>query len=176
MVDYTSRNMIRKEKLTKIKDQIIMKFNDIGSIENMSKCTPLLNTNVNESIHHRTFGIVSKALSYSVEHVEFAAELARCIHNFGYEKTFGTWYTSFGEYNMEEQMCLKQKDRLRVKNASEEKQVKKKKKKVLNILRKQPLKLSEVWYIPNCGFEHHPPEGVDEFHEDDPDDEDLGEL
>ena len=77
---------------------------------------------------------------------------------------------------MEEQMCLKQKDKLRVKNASEEKQVKKKKKKVLNILRKQPLLLSEVFYIPNCGFEHHPPEGVDEFHEDDPDDEDLGEL
>ena len=77
--------------VTNIMDQIIAKFNEIGSVENMSKCTRLLNTNVNESIHHRTIGIVSKALSYSVEHVEFAAELSRCIHNYGYEKTFGTW-------------------------------------------------------------------------------------
>ena len=113
------------ERQTLVMESILKCFDKLGAVSVMSRCTRLLNQNINESLHSRCFRILDKTKFYKYFHVEFAAQLAMLIHNCGYEYTLGTLYTQFGQYFTDERKNFDRKDAQKKRNAGKRHQVKK---------------------------------------------------
>ena len=101
------------EKIDDCMKSIINVFDELGSVDVMSRCTRLLNQNVNESIHARCFRIVNKINPYEYDHYNFAAFHALLIHNNSHELIRGMWYEEFGEYSEADRKNFVAKDNLR---------------------------------------------------------------
>ena len=101
------------EKIDDCMKSIINVFDELGSVDVMSRCTRLLNQNVNESIHARCFCLVNKITAYEYDHYDFAAFHAMLIHNNSHELIFGMWYEQLGDYSEEDRKVFVAKDNLR---------------------------------------------------------------
>ena len=146
---------------TAIMDRIINKFDELGDVSVMARCTRLLNQNVNESLHSRTFAMLKKIKFYIYDHVKFCAQLSGAIHNNGYCKTIGSEYKRYGDFSELEKKQLKHRDNERLYNASDKHQKIKKDSRFVN---KPPLKDGEnIEYCAGYGFEEYEVSGAAAF-------------
>ena len=134
---------------------IINKFEELGSVIVMRRCTRFLNQNVNESIHARLYTLVSKIKHYKRDRLCFAAERVILIHNHGH---FGSsLYHKWDCFSDEEIQVLKTEDANMMRKARTTKKTK---------TAKPMLKDDDVNYCSGFGFEDHPPLlDLDEFNE-----------
>ena len=148
--------------ITEIMDAIIQKFDDLANEEKMARCTRLLNQNINESLHNRTFGIIRKEKNFGYWHINFAANLAAHIQNDGHETTIGTWMEFFDLYTPEMQESLRYKDDERRRNAADHHQNIKKKSRYQGKAIKE-IELDGVFYESGRHFEDYTPDEVQTF-------------
>ena len=148
--------------VTTAMDSIQAVFDKFGSIENISRCTRLLNQNANESIHARCYNIITKGKCLDFPHTNFAMQLTAMIHNNGYVNSRGAMLKRLGEYLPEEHAALVLKDKERMVMASEKHRAAKIRSRWQL---KDPLNDKFANYRPGFAFENHPPEGVLEYSE-----------
>ena len=141
---------------------IINVFDELGSVDVMSRCTRLLNQNVNESIHARCFRLVNKITPYEYDHYDFAAFHAMLIHNNSYELILSMWYKQLGDYTEEDRKVFVAKDNERRFHAGPQHQEYLKKQKYTN-KKGETLQNQDVNYNPGQMFEDMTTESMNMF-------------
>ena len=162
---YVNQKDKNGEQSREVMDQINDLFDEFAKEQTMNRLTRWLTQNVNESLHNRSFRLISKLKHYQWPHLMFAAVLTAVIHNNGYECGIGQLFRNIGEYTDTDAKRLRRFDAERKRHATAHHKAIKIESKFR--LSKVQLTPGEEHYIPGYGFEDHqePLDDLEEFDE-----------